>query len=110
MTSTIPDRVAAGVAWLDANAPDWLDRIDLDELQMDDCCRCMLGQVFDDYWKSPLLAGDIAKGSSDLPSAVPLGFQSQHVDLNSEAADAEYESLAAEWRRVIAERRTAVPA
>lgn len=46
------EEVAAGAAWLDANAPavpPWYEIIDLDLLDMSDCGACVLGQVFDPY-------------------------------------------------------------
>ncbi len=39
-------RVLAGIKWLDTNEPSWLDRIDLDTLDMGDVNNCVLGQVF----------------------------------------------------------------
>lgn len=47
MTTTTPrDRVLAGAAWLDIQIPDWRERVVINDLQMDDTCRCILGQVF----------------------------------------------------------------
>lgn len=41
--------VARGAALLDEKFPDWYKRIDLDALAMDNCCRCVLGQLFGLY-------------------------------------------------------------
>ena len=43
--STVKERVALGVAWLNENYPDWRERIDPATLRMSDACRCILGQV-----------------------------------------------------------------
>lgn len=43
---TIDERIDAGVAWLDDNVPDWLDRIDLARLDLSSECACVLGQTF----------------------------------------------------------------
>ena len=44
------ERVAAGIAWMDDNAPeDWRSRIDLDRLDINDFYTCVLGQVFDNF-------------------------------------------------------------
>ncbi len=40
------EEVAAGAAWLDANRPGWVDGVDLETLDMNDCARCVLGQTF----------------------------------------------------------------
>ena len=42
----LDERIDKGVAWLNANVPDWLDRIDLDRLDLASGCRCVLGQLF----------------------------------------------------------------
>lgn len=40
-------RVALGAAWLDeTEGPEWVERIDLDELSMGDSRACICGQVF----------------------------------------------------------------
>lgn len=100
---TIAERVAAGAAWLDEHAPGWIGRIDVDHIRMSDCTRCILGQVYGSYWESPLIAeADPLDDGDDV--AVPLGFQ---------VADDEpwegYDLLAKEWRRLILDRRGAVP-
>jgi hypothetical protein len=62
------ERVARGVAFLDEHAPGWRDKVEINDLRMQDSCRCVLGQVFNDedggesrgyYWASDkwLLAG-----------------------------------------------------
>ena len=39
-------RVTRGVAWLDANVPGWVDKVEVMKLEMDSACFCVLGQVF----------------------------------------------------------------
>lgn len=46
MSETIEARVARGAAWLDQNEPGWERRVDLAKLELQDSCRCVLGQVF----------------------------------------------------------------
>lgn len=113
-TLTIPERVAAGAAWLDKNEPSWADRIDLDELYMNRCSDCVLGQVFGDYWDAPLLP--LSPRSSEAMDeydnrAAALGFQFA-TELRESASPsgrrADYDALAAEWRRVIEARRSGV--
>ena len=39
------DRVARGAALLDEHLPGWTDEIDLDDLDLENPCLCVLGQV-----------------------------------------------------------------
>lgn len=43
-------RVRAGVAWLDANIPDWLGRIDVEGFDIRAECGCIMGQLDGDFW------------------------------------------------------------
>jgi hypothetical protein len=104
---SVEERVAAGCAWLDQHQPGWVEEINLDELQMDDCAMCVLGQTFGDYWESPLVAGrpdtwDELDAYDEL--ARPLGFQ---FTGNFGYSRDEYAELGNEWRRVIEARRAA---
>lgn len=49
---TVSERVEAGANWLDEVFPDgWIDKIDLDDLEMESSCSCILGQLApDDPW------------------------------------------------------------
>lgn len=47
MTTTPRERVRAGVAWLDENQPRWRDRVSVNDLEMANGCRCVLGQLFE---------------------------------------------------------------
>jgi hypothetical protein len=42
----IADRVAAGADWLDEKYPGWFNSIDLGTLEISNCYRCVLGQVY----------------------------------------------------------------
>jgi hypothetical protein len=48
--TTVAERVALGVAWLDNVVPDWRVRVDPGSLDLDDPERCVLGQVFRDLY------------------------------------------------------------
>lgn len=45
-TATLSARVDAGAAWLDANYPDWLEKVTINELNLKSACDCVLGQLF----------------------------------------------------------------
>lgn len=44
--SDVVDRVARGAAWLDEKYPAWFEGIDLSTLDLGNCTRCVLGQVY----------------------------------------------------------------
>lgn len=114
MTTTIADRVAAGVAWLDEHDPGWwrtdapadptLTRdalpIDLRRLNLASSCDCVLGYRWGNY------AVAVLDGRLAGLSPADLGFRARSFipdDWRGEYAD-----LTAEWRRVIRDRRQAV--
>ena len=41
--------VKRGAYWFDENHPDWARKINLDELDMAQCDRCIIGQAIGDY-------------------------------------------------------------
>ncbi len=99
--STIAERVAAGVAWLDENRPDWWLDVDLDKLVLSSPCRCVLGQLYGEYEDAPIV--DV---NTDDEVAVAHGFNAGGHD-HPAGPFAEFAALESEWRRVITERRAA---
>jgi hypothetical protein len=47
--TTVQERVQAGVAFLNEHQPGWSKRISLAELDLSNCDRCVLGQVFGSF-------------------------------------------------------------
>jgi hypothetical protein len=47
MTPSLDERVATGARWLDSILPGWHRTIDTSMLDLDSCCNCILGQLFD---------------------------------------------------------------
>lgn len=112
MTASIAERVAAGVAWLDADDPNWWkpDRIDLDELNMAHPCYCVLGQSRGNYYAAPItveqcvaMGFDTAAGATGDPTRMVNDVE--YVTQVLAAAAVEFDDLATEWARVIEERR-----
>lgn len=101
--TTIAERVEAGARWLDENRPGWVDRIDLDTLDLGDPCRCVLGQLWDRYELAPLSAryedGDQEYGDW---IAGDRGFHREGRIGYSDLTDA--------WRALIVARRAQVSA
>jgi hypothetical protein len=108
MSTTIAERVAAGAEWLDVNRPGWVDRINLETLNLSSPCRCILGQELGDYCEAPYeLIGWPSDDDDerDDSRAVELGF-----NIPSSWMEYDYEALTAEWRRYIEARRESVSA
>jgi hypothetical protein len=104
--STIAERVAKGSAFLDGKQPGWDKRIDLERLDLESGCNCILGQLHpapDDPEELPYIAALRALG---LPHGVK---DSEDVDLGFYFAsdEDEFPALEAEWRRLIEARRAA---
>lgn len=98
IVDTVAERVARGVALLDEKVPGWHDRIDLSRLDMWDEARCILGQLFDDFFDG---AAELELQEEDTYTS---GF-----DRRPELTDpVNYTHLHAEWIRVITDRRSTV--
>jgi hypothetical protein len=123
--TTITERVAAGAAFLDEHDPEWWREIDLDALDLSETDRCVLGQRcplavlaaylghsvewldstdrshgYDAYLRH--LAGSLS-GFERLEWASAHGFITEDDDDERD----DWDSLTAEWKRVITERRSA---
>lgn len=105
---SIQDRVASGVALLDQRVPGWVDRINVDRLDMASNVSCVLGQLFSDYGVGCKALGLSVRG------AVDHGFQTNLPEPREGASDVErillfisvaknneYGPLNQEWRRVL---------
>jgi hypothetical protein len=94
-TLTFAERVNAGALWLDQHHPGWVDRINLDILDLYDCQKCVLGQMFGLYSAAPLAPADYPTEWLD-DVAIPLGF-----DIDDES----YTQLTDAWRDLILAHR-----
>lgn len=103
---TIAQRVEAGAAWLDHNKPGWWHTINLDRLDIESGCNCILGQVYGGYDESPFAARwdrETDAYLGDLRGFNSLGT----LDRFAEVVD--YRALTEAWRELIEERRTGIP-
>lgn len=106
MASTVPERVANGVAWLDATTPDWAERIILTDFDIENPCRCVLGQVFANQGG---YSGGLAKTGfdvEDLDSSV--NWTIEHGFDAPGAGRLEWFAIQREWKRAIKARRLAL--
>jgi hypothetical protein len=95
--TTVAERVAAGVAYLDEREPGWAAQIDLEVLDLSDCDRCVIGQLY---------PGINDTGRIDTAYDPDLGFDAPATVTSARATGAAFAALDAEWKRVITERRT----
>lgn len=88
-------RVSCGVAWLDARTPGWHELIDLDRLNVQNPCDCLLGQT---------IGWDLHALGLSVDQLAALGFDasSSHDDMAEE-----YAALTEVWRSAVARRRAA---
>lgn len=104
MTMTNEDAILAvkkGTQWLDENHPGWERRLDLSNLEMNNCERCVIGQAVGNFW---VTAGEEADrvGMDEEEWSVEHGFDVLFVGTSTTVA---YRQLEAEWTRVVTERR-----
>lgn len=89
---TIEQRVAEGADLLDTEHPDWWRTIDIGRLDLADRCRCVLGQIWGDYYQAPITLDD----------AVLCGFDASEATM---AAPEEFTELTEAWLALIERRR-----
>jgi hypothetical protein len=99
--TTIAERVAAGAEFLDRNEPGWVGRIDLDQLDISSPCRCILGQVFGDYYEATdnlelIFPGELAFTCSEDPDD-----EGHYLPI-----DIEHAAITTVWRELIEQRRS----
>ena len=108
MTDSIEARVARGVALLDEKVCDWVQRINLDHLNIEDCTECILGQLGDESVENTafedaaiaLIGGEAFQYNSNAQALIEHGFS----DMRG-SGKRTFDALTAEWRRVILARR-----
>lgn len=113
------ERIEAGAAWLDRTDPTWIDRVDLDRLNLADSCGCVMGQIVSRYDASyftvvagenypvPHLKAQAPRGTKRFvmshAQAVARGF---HISGTNENG-MEWIRLTTAWRKAIRARRAA---
>jgi hypothetical protein len=84
------DAARAGAEFLDEEYPDWQTMIDLNDLDMNDCTHCILGQMYG-YYGDGLRALDVRAEST-----CKLGFDTSQSDA--------YEDLGRGWHHEVLAR------
>jgi hypothetical protein len=120
MADTIETRVAQGVALLDEKLPGWVNRIDLDKLDLASTCDCILGQEFKGH---PDVDMEDDGNDEGWPTASPFDIgvrelfvaaqftnpehaaRSHGFNASSPSLPGEFAALTAGWKRVVLARR-----
>lgn len=100
---TVAERVEKGIQLLDEKSPGWRESIDLHQLKMIQCDKCILGQMFINY----------GRGRTELnltqAESVEHGFQSKDWGTpllpSGSPAMVDYLELEAEWHRRLTENQ-----
>jgi hypothetical protein len=98
MSAAIAQRVAAGAAWLDEHRPGWADRINLDELDLANPCKCVLGQEYGRF----VLGDDLILDEGS--ESWMLGFDVAELVQDGRYAGERYTELTAAWRELVLAR------
>lgn len=106
----IINAVQRGTAWLDENYPGWVNNIDLDNLSMENCENCVIGQAVGNYYQTIDLAAGDEYMSHDW--AFDHGFSMPNIYRDPEgcyydedAVQDSYDRLDMAWSGVVISRR-----
>lgn len=110
---TPAERVARGVAWLDATVPEWWAKVELLGFNINSPCNCVLGQVFEPedgegtgFIAAKLQHTELYDGLNLADGNVCSRDEWFGFDFYDTYEDPdEPTKLQAEWTRVIAERQ-----
>ncbi|SRR5258705_10710624 len=69
----VDEVVSRGASWLDEHHPGWTARISLDELMMNNCTKCVIGQGVGDYYET-IAEASAREDSSETAWAIAHGF------------------------------------
>lgn len=97
--------IKRGVYWLDTNHPGWEQKIDLSNLTMSNCDRCVIGQAVGDYYDTvynALVDEEIVINEYQGNWPVDHGFNVA-IPWNSNNGS-NYAALEAGWTEVVMER------
>lgn len=101
MSLTIDERIALGIDWLDHHDPKWIEKIDLDTLNMGHDRCCVLGQLYGNY---EYLLRNVEDGEDDPMPAVPLFVTEEEPEDRGFIVTCEansFDNLTREWKRAI---------
>lgn len=106
------DQIAAGAAVLDEHYPTWLNEVDVPTLELNDCQRCVLGQLTGSYNTGTTILmnrqGVPVSETDEDEWAAEHGFITPYRrcwDTDTTQSDREMAVLTSEWKTYIVTRR-----
>ena len=102
-------QIAAGMAYLDEHDPGWLDKIDLGQLDIMSCKKCVIGQLHREYsrWLKKS-APEWMDWHQRVIWGATLGFSVWSI-IGQEAHRLATAQLTREWKAAIKDRRANLP-
>lgn len=95
------ERVKKGVNFMDEICPRWKEKIRVSRFSIGDCERCILGQVYGEYWGALARITGLSAGLATAREAEEWarnhGFEG--------SLDASFEDLQAAWLEVLQSRK-----
>lgn len=88
-------RVKRGVIFLNINHPGWDEEIDLNDLNLQSSCNCVLGQLYGTY------ANGMRKNGLWATDTIEKGFSLKTIDATQE----NWSALNAAWKEAIIEQK-----
>jgi hypothetical protein len=105
------DRVAKGAALLDRVRPGWAGEVAADRLAMESCDKCVLGQLYGNYWAG-FRALLMPPGPRTIYRAGDFGFTLHDLEQLNDGpyVMARFAALADAWRAEVRSRLAEAPA
>lgn len=98
----IEESVAKGIALLDTTFPEWYQDIDTFRLDMGDCSRCILGQIYNHFLHG---VGILSTQTAQPLNPNKTGFNIPEWVEDGEDRHEAYDRLKNEWIKQIDKRR-----
>lgn len=87
MREAADEAVRRGMKWLDANVPNWREKVDVDSLDLQAPCGCVLGQIDGDFYEA------VWKRRLERQEVLDRGFTA--------SPGITFRTLTAAWRRAL---------
>lgn len=101
--------VKNGAYWLDENHPGWASKIELENLEMDDCENCIVGQAIGEYSSTCRLAAGVDSYAGRMVWSVANGFDVPEAimkgeDISLDRMYEQYRTLETLWTDQVQDR------
>lgn len=104
----IETRVARGAQLLDERMPGWENKIDVENLMLENECACVLGQLEGCFWKGAAIALSVNEASDNCSKWNLLDATAEYGFSFGFCGAADWNALTTAWRTLIEQRRSVV--